>query len=157
MEESTQVKLFTAASAVMERFIDDDDANAFAGFTESFRFSDANGLFGNDVRLFRRFLGQLKASSDFDFRWKMRRYVGSDIEFALYFSRREQPSGRKDPTVTIMAWVYMPKDEKATRISLDYDAGQVIAELTRGRFAVFLNRLRHRLGRYRVPVSLSEA
>jgi hypothetical protein len=156
MEDSTQIRLFTAASAVMERFLADDEATAFAGFNESFRFSDSVGLFGGDVKAFRRFLAQLKASPAYDFRWKMRRYVGSDIEFALYFCRRDQPLGHKDPNVTIMAWVYMPRDGKATRISLDYDAGQVIAELTRGRFALFLNRLRHRLGRYRVPETLPE-
>jgi hypothetical protein len=154
MEESTQIRLFTAASAVMERFLADDEAGAYAGFREPFRFSDSIGVFGNDVRAFRQFLVHLKASPAYDFKWKMRRYVGSDIEFALYFSRRDQQAGRKDPNVTIMAWVYMPRDGKATRLSLDYDAGQVIAELTRGRFALFLNRLRHRMGRYRVPETL---
>jgi hypothetical protein len=146
MEESIQIKLFTGATAVMEKFLEGDVEKAFSGFTEDFRFSDAKGIFRNDVFFFHRFLKHLESSPAFQFRWKMRRYVGKDIEAALYFSRTGESVPMKE--VTIMAWVYMPTPSKASRLSLDYDPDAIITELSEGKMAAIRNRLRYKMGRY---------
>jgi hypothetical protein len=146
MEESIQIKLFTGATEVMERFLGGDVDKAFAGFTEDFRFSDSKGIFRNDVMFFHRFLKHLGSSPHFHFRWKMRRYVGNDIETALYFSRKGGTVPMKE--VTIMAWVYMPTPAKASRLSLDYDPAAIITELSEGKLAAMRNRFRHMMGRY---------
>lgn len=146
MEESLQIKLFTGASAVMEKFLGGDVEKTFSGFTEDFRFSDSKGIFRNDVLFFHRFLKHLGSSKEFHFRWKMRRYVGKDIEAALYFSRKGASVPLKE--VTIMAWVYMPDPTQASRLSLDYDPAAIINELSEGKFAAMRNRLRYTMGRY---------
>ncbi|NDC78434.1 MAG: hypothetical protein EBZ67_11255 [Chitinophagia bacterium] len=146
MEESIQIKLFTGASAVMEKFLVGDVDKAFSGFTEDFRFSDSKGIFRNDVFFFHRFLKHLESSPQFHFRWKMRRYVGKDIEAALYFSRKGGAVPLQE--VTIMAWVYMPTPTKASRLSLDYDPAAIISELSEGKVAAMRNRFRYMMGRY---------
>lgn len=146
MEEKLQIKLFTDATAVMETFLTGDDSKAFSGFRDDFLFSDSKGLFRNDVVFFRRFLKHLETSPEFHFRWKMRRYVGKDIESALYFSRKAGAVPLKE--ITIMAWIYMPGAGKASRLSLDYDPAAVITELSVGKVEAMKNRFRHMMGRY---------
>jgi hypothetical protein len=146
MEETTQIRLFTKASAVMEVFLNDDDAKAFSGFAEDFLFSDPKGIFRNDVGFFRSFLKHLESSTVYNFRWKMRRYVGNDIESALYFNRKDAAS--PDKWTTIMAWMFIPKEGKATRLSLDYNPDDVITELSVGRMERIRNRMKYRMGRY---------
>jgi hypothetical protein len=146
MDESLQIRLFTGATEVMERFLGGDVDKAFASFTEDFRFSDSKGIFRNDVMFFHRFLKHLGSSPHFHFRWKMRRYVGNDIETALYFARNGTSVPIKE--VTIMAWVYMSDSTKASRLSLDYDPTTIINELSEGKLAAMRNRLLYTMGRY---------
>ncbi|MBM3441453.1 MAG: hypothetical protein FJX89_02010 [Bacteroidetes bacterium] len=151
MEEKTQVELFTQASDVMEQFLSGDGESVFSSFTADFRFSDKAGLFKNDIHHFRDFLQHLKDSPDFQFKWKMRRYVANDIEFALYFTKKKRSKKRKDPYITIMAWMYMHPTGKSSRLSLDYVPREVIAELSQGGLHTLLNRLKYLVGVYRTP------
>ena len=146
MDESVQIRLFTGASSVMEKFLEGDLDKAFSGFREDFRFSDPQGIFRNDILFFHRFLKHLESSPEYHFRWKMRRYEGNDIEAAIYFSRKGESVPIKE--VTIMAWVYMPTPTHASRLSLDYDPAAIITELSEGRVAAMRNRLRYKMGRY---------
>ena len=151
MEEKNQIELFSHASELMEQFLSGAGDTVFSSFTEDFRFSDKAGLFKSDIRHFRDFIHHLDGSSAFQFKWKMRRYVANDIEFALYFTRKKRSKKRKDPFITIMAWMYMHPSGKASRLSLDYEPGEVIAELSQGGFSRFLNRLKHMVGMFHAP------